>query len=128
MIHCFLVRPVVIQTTSLYFHQCTPFPVPGYINVQNVTCFILITISILALDVRMTRGRIFLFSITTNRWIHNEELNEIGGACSAYGEGRVVYRVLLGKREGKRPLVRPRRRWEDNIKADLQKVGCGDMD
>jgi hypothetical protein len=44
------------------------------------------------------------------------------------GEGRGVYRVLVGKPEGKRPLGRPRRRWEDNIKTDLQKVGCGGMD
>jgi len=36
-----------------------------------------------------------------------------------------VYRVLVGKPEGKRPLGRPRRRWEDNIKLDLQEVGCG---
>jgi len=44
------------------------------------------------------------------------------------GEGRVVYRVLVGKPEGKRPLGRPRRRWEDNIKMYLQEVGggCGD--
>jgi hypothetical protein len=41
------------------------------------------------------------------------------------GEGRVLYRVLVGKREGKRPLGRPRRRWEDNVKRDLQEVGCG---
>ena len=40
----------------------------------------------------------------------------MGGACSADGEERVVYRVLVGKPEGKRPLGRPRRRWEDNIK------------
>jgi hypothetical protein len=39
-----------------------------------------------------------------------------------------VYRVLVGKPEGKRPLGRPRRRWEDNIKMDLQEVGCGGMD
>ena len=38
-------------------------------------------------------------------------------------EGRVVYKVLVGKPEGKRPLGRPRRRWEDNIKMDLQEVG-----
>jgi len=54
----------------------------------------------------------------------------MGGACSAYGgeERRGVYRVLVGKPEGKRPLGRPRRRWEDNIKMDLQEVGCGGMD
>ena len=44
------------------------------------------------------------------------------------GQGRGVYRVLVGKPEGKRPLGRPRRRWEDNNKTDLQEVGggCGD--
>jgi hypothetical protein len=44
------------------------------------------------------------------------------------GEGRVVHMVLVGKPEGKRPLGRARRRWEDNIKMDLQEVGggCGD--
>ena len=46
----------------------------------------------------------------------------MGGACSTYGERRGVYWVLVGKREGKRPLGRPRRRWEDNIKMDLSGV------
>ena len=41
------------------------------------------------------------------------------------GEGRGVYRVLMGKPEGKRPLGRPRYRWEDNIKMDLQEMGGG---
>ena len=50
------------------------------------------------------------------------------GACSTYEERRGVYRVLAGKPEGNRPLGRPRRRWEDNIKMDLQEVGCGGMD
>ena len=45
-----------------------------------------------------------------------------------YGEKRDIYRVLVGKPEGKRPLGRPRRRWEDNIKTVLQEVGCGGMD
>jgi hypothetical protein len=48
----------------------------------------------------------------------------MGGACSAYGGGERLYRVLVGKPEGQRP----RRRWEDNIKVDLQEVGCGGMD
>jgi hypothetical protein len=43
----------------------------------------------------------------------------MGRACGAYGENRRVHRVLLGKPEGKRPLRRPRRRREDNIKMDL---------
>jgi hypothetical protein len=51
----------------------------------------------------------------------------MGGTCGAYGEGRGVYRVLVGKPEGKRPLGRPRRRWEDNIKMDLQEVGGGEL-
>ena len=44
------------------------------------------------------------------------------------GDRIAVYRDLVGKPEGKRPLGRPRHRWEDNIKMDLQKVGCGGMD
>jgi hypothetical protein len=43
-------------------------------------------------------------------------------------EGRGMYGLLVGKPEAKRPLVRPRRRWDDNIKADLQKVEYGGMD
>jgi len=52
----------------------------------------------------------------------------MGGACSTYGERRGVNRVLVRKPEGYRPLGRHRRRWEDNIKMDLQEVGCGGMD
>ena len=44
------------------------------------------------------------------------------------GEERGAYRVLVGKPEGKRPLGRPRRRWGDNIRMDLQEVGCGYVD
>jgi len=50
------------------------------------------------------------------------------GEYSTYGERRGVLRVLMGKTEGKRPLGRPRRRWEENNKMDLQEVGCGVMD
>jgi hypothetical protein len=53
------------------------------------------------------------------------EKNEMGWACNTYGERRGVYRVLVGKTEGKRQRGRPRRRWEDNIKMDLQEVGWG---
>jgi hypothetical protein len=53
----------------------------------------------------------------------------MGRTCGAYGEKRGVHRVLVGKPEGKRPLGRPRRRWEDNIKMDFRKfegdVGTG---
>jgi hypothetical protein len=49
----------------------------------------------------------------------------MGGACSTYGEGRGVYRVLVGKPEGKRPLGRPRHRWEDNIRWIIKKWDVG---
>jgi hypothetical protein len=79
------------------------------------------------------------------RKLHNEELHDLycsptivwviksrrmrwAGNVARIGDRRGVYRVLVGKPDGKRPLGRPRRRWEDNIKMDLQEVGCGGMD
>jgi hypothetical protein len=79
------------------------------------------------------------------RKLHNEELNNLYSSpnivrviksrrmrwavhVARMGEGRGVYRVLVGKPEGRRPLGRPRRRWEDNIRMDLREVGCGCMD
>ena len=79
------------------------------------------------------------------RNLHKQELNDLysspnivrvvksrrmrwAGHVALMGKGSGVYRVLGGKPEGKRPLGRPRRRWEDNIKMDLQEVGCGCMD
>jgi hypothetical protein len=50
------------------------------------------------------------------------------GHVACVGESRIVYKVLLGKPEGRRPLGRSRRRWEDNIKMDLQEVGFEGMD
>ena len=50
------------------------------------------------------------------------------GHVACMGEERGVYRVLVGKPEGKTARVRPRRRWVDNIRMDLQEVGCGYMD
>ena len=50
------------------------------------------------------------------------------GLVARMGESREVYRVLVGKPEGKRPLGRPSRRWEHNIKMNLQEVGCGGME
>jgi len=50
------------------------------------------------------------------------------GHVPRVGEERGVYRILVGKPEGRRPLGRPRRRWVDNIRMDLQEVGCGYMD
>jgi transcription termination factor 2 len=80
----------------------------------------------------------------TGEWrkLHNEELKGLyslpnivrviksrrmrwAGHVARMEEGRGVYRVLVGKTEGKRPLGRPRRIWEDNVRMDLQEVGCG---
>jgi len=80
----------------------------------------------------------------TGAWrkLHKEELRDLyslsnivrvvksrrkrwAGHVARMGEGRGVYRVLVGKPEGKRPLGKPRRRWEDNIEMDLQEVGRG---
>jgi hypothetical protein len=52
----------------------------------------------------------------------------MGGACSADGEERGMYRVLVRKPEGKRRLGRPRLGWEDNIRMDLEELECGGMD
>jgi hypothetical protein len=50
------------------------------------------------------------------------------GHVSRMGEDRKVYKVLVGKREGKRPLARPRRRWEDGVRMDLREIGLGGVD
>ena len=79
------------------------------------------------------------------RRLHNKELNDLysslnivrviksrrmrwAGYVARMGEERVAYRFLVGKPEGKRPLGRPRRRWVDNIRMDLQEVGGGYVD
>ena len=83
----------------------------------------------------------------TGEWreLHNEELSDLyylpdivrvvksrrmrwAGHVARMGEGRGVHRVLIGKPEGKRPLGRPRRRWEDNVKMNLREVGGGGGD
>ena len=83
----------------------------------------------------------------TGEWrkLHNEELNDLYcspnivrvikstrmrwvGHVARIGVRSGVYRVLVRKHEGKRPLGRPRRKWEDNIKMDFQEAGCGGMD
>jgi len=52
----------------------------------------------------------------------------MGGACSTYGESKVILRILEEKPEGNRPFVRPRCKWADNIKMNLQEVGYEGMD
>jgi len=52
----------------------------------------------------------------------------MSGACSTYGGGEKCVQGFGGKPEGRRPLGRPRRRWEDNIRMDLREVGCGCVD
>jgi hypothetical protein len=83
----------------------------------------------------------------TGEWrrLHNEELNDLysslnivwviksrrmrwAGHVAHMGEERGMYRVLVGRPEGRRPLGKPRRRWVNNIRTDLQEVGCGYMD
>jgi hypothetical protein len=54
--------------------------------------------------------------------------DEMGRACSTNGEKRNMYRVLVGRPEGKRPVERPRSRWVDNIKMDLREIGWDGMD
>ena len=54
--------------------------------------------------------------------------DKVVGHVARMGEERGAYRVLVGKPEGKRPLGGPRRRWVDNIRMDLQEVGCEDVD
>jgi hypothetical protein len=55
-------------------------------------------------------------------------VDELGGTCGTNGEKRNVYRLLVGKPEGKRPLGRPRRRWIDNIKMNLLEIGLNVVD
>ena len=59
--------------------------------------------------------------------IHSNDIS-MSTDATEMGEERGAYRVLVGKPEGKRPLGRPRRRWVDNIRMDLQEVGCGYVD
>jgi hypothetical protein len=64
----------------------------------------------------------------SNRKPVRHSVYNMGATCSAYGGEESVYSVVVGKPEGKRPLGRPRHRWKDNIKMDLQEVGCEGMD
>ena len=79
----------------------------------------------------------FLYSDAKNSFLKSVQALQAHHTCFAFycfshssimGERRGVYRILMGKPEGKRPLGRPRHRWEDNIKMNIQEVGCGGMD
>ena len=76
------------------------------------------------------RLRMLLWSVLLTQYCAGNKIekNEMGWACGAYGWGEGGYRVLVGKPEGRRPLGRPRRRWVDNNRMNLQEVGCGYMD
>ena len=79
----------------------------------------------------LLRGSHLLESVWNTRcWAGPQtcEFQRLAGHVAHTGEGRGVRRVLVGKPEGKRPLGRPRHRWEDNIKMDLQEVGGGCKD
>ena len=93
----------------------------------------------------LTDLKVRIYEVTGEwRKLHNEELRDLyslpnilrvvksrrmrwAGHVAGMGEDRGVYRVLVGKPEGRRPLGRPGRRWVDNIRMDLQEVGCGYM-
>jgi hypothetical protein len=79
------------------------------------------------------------------RKLHNEELHDLysspsivrvikarrmrwAGHVACMGEVRIAHNILVGRPEGRRPLERPKRRWEDNIKMDLREIGFGDVD
>jgi len=66
-----------------------------------------------------------LYSLLNIVWVIKSRRMRWAGHVARMGQGRGVYRVLVGKPEGKKPLGRPRRRREDNIKMDLQEVGRG---
>jgi hypothetical protein len=68
------------------------------------------------------------FSYSTQYCAGDKNENEMGVACRGDGEGKGVHRILVGKLEEKRPVGRPRHRWEDNIRINLQAVRCGGMD
>jgi hypothetical protein len=69
-----------------------------------------------------------LYSSPTVVWVIKSRIMRWMGHVACMVEGRGVYRFLVGKPEGKIPLGRPRCRWEDNIKMDVQEVGCVGMD
>ena len=90
----------------------------------SFVCFILkkivfVRTGILLNDLYSSPNIVQVIKLRRMRW---------AGHVARMGERRGMHRVLVGKPEVKRPLGRPRRRWEDNIMMDLQEVGCGGMD
>jgi hypothetical protein len=69
-----------------------------------------------------------LCSSPTIVWMIKSRRMRWAGNVARMGEGRTMYRVLVGKPEGKRPLRKPRHTWENNIKMNLPEEGCGGMD
>jgi len=69
-----------------------------------------------------------LYSSPNIVWVIKSRRMRWAGHVASMGEKIGVYRIMVGKPEGKRPLRRPRRRWENNIKMDPQEVGCGGVD
>ena len=120
-----------------------------YLN--NTKCYLL-AIRLVTHRLRVFESRVLRIfgpkrDEVTGEWrkLHSEELNDLysspniirmikssrmryAGHVAPMAEKRGVYRALMGKRDGRRPLGRPRRRWEDKIKVDLQEVGSGGMD
>jgi len=69
-----------------------------------------------------------LYSSPNNVWVIKSRRMRWAGHVARMGEERGVHRILLGKSEGRKSTGRPRRRWVDNVRMDLQEVGCGYMD
>ena len=82
----------------------------------------------LRIIVALSPNTALLLDSSWNVMAHGSRRMRWTGHVAHMGEERGVYRVLVGKPEGRRPLGRPRRRWVDNIRMDLQEVGCGYMD
>jgi hypothetical protein len=77
------------------------------------------------MNFKINPNGLFVSSCVTNVRVIKSRRLRWAGHVARMGERRGVYRALVGKPEGRRPLERPRRKWEDNIKMDLREVGVG---
>ena len=134
----------------MFLRSFQVFTLPILMFFSEISTFIFITFVVSYSREISHRGKGLFLTLwpkrdeVTGEWrkLHNEELSDLyslpiivrvvksrrmrwAGHVACMGEGRGVHRVLVGKPDGKRPLGRPRRRWEDNIKMDLQEVGGG---